>query len=110
MFNLTARGFEQHDIHHIEQIGEQFDLIAVLDVLYYLSPLSDDVLNSIARQIEKLLAPDGLLLLVNHFFFGVDSPSRQTRRIHNVFRRGTSLHIAVEHRRPFFLASIFARK
>jgi 2-polyprenyl-3-methyl-5-hydroxy-6-metoxy-1,4-benzoquinol methylase len=100
--------FAQHDIHHIEQLGGQFDLITVLDVLYYISPLSDDVLKSIARQIEKLLAPDGTLLLVNHFFFSVDSASRQTRRIHGMFRENTSLHLASERRRPFFLASVFA--
>lgn len=100
--------FEQRDVHHIEQIREQFDLIAVLDVLYYLPSMSDGVLQSIAQQVEKLLAPDGILLLVNHYFFGVDPPSRHTRRIHNVFRSGASFTFVSEHWRPFFLASIFA--
>jgi SAM-dependent methyltransferase len=101
----TNTRFEQCDARELSRIGERFDLIAVLDVLYYLSPLSDELLGSIARQIEGLLAPNGVILLVNHFFFGIDSQSRQTRRIHDVFLRETSLKIISEHKRPFFLAS-----
>jgi len=100
--------FEQCDIRNLGRSGEQFDLISVLDVLYYLSPLSDDVLKSIASQLEGLLAPGGVLLLVNHFFFAVDSQSRQTRRIHDEICKGASLVVTAEYRRPFFLASILA--
>ncbi len=101
--------FEQRDIQRIGEIEETFDLIAVLDVLYYLPNLSDDVLKSVAEQIETLLAPGGLLLLVNHFFFRVDPASRQTRRIHDSFRRNSSLQIVSENKRAFYLASIYSK-
>ena len=99
--------FEQQDVLSIAEIGRQFDLIALLDVLYYLSPLSDSVLEAIALQVEALLAPGGILLLANHFFFGFDAASHQTRRIHDEFCESTSLGIAAEYRRPFFLATLF---
>lgn len=101
--------FEQRDIQQIGEIQETFDLITVLDVLYYLPNLSDEVLKSVAGQLEKLLAPGGLLLLVNHFFFYVDPASRQTRRIHNSFPRNSSLQIVSENKRAFYLASIFSK-
>jgi hypothetical protein len=81
----------------------------VLDVLYYLPNLSDEMLKSVARQLEKILAPGGLLLLVNHFFFRVDPASRQTRRIHDSFRRNSSLQILSENRRAFYLASLYSK-
>jgi SAM-dependent methyltransferase len=102
--------FEQQDAHCLEQIKEQFDLIALLDVLYYLPDRSDEALKPVAQQVERLLAPGGCLLLANHYFFGVDSASKHTRRIHKVFQAGTSLCLAAEHWRPFFLASIFAKE
>jgi len=101
--------FERRDIQRIGEIEETFDLITVLDVLYYLPNLSDDVLKSVAEQIETLLAPGGLLLLVNHFFFRVDPASRQTRRIHDSFRRNSSLQIVSENKRAFYLASIYSK-
>ena len=99
--------FEQQDIHNIGQIGRRFDLITVLDVLYYLSPLSDEVLESVARQLEGLLEPGGVILLVNHYFFGIDPQSRQTRRIHDRFQHATSMRVLTEHRRSFFLTTVF---
>ncbi len=101
--------YKQCDILGIEKVGGAFDLIAVLDVLYYVSPLSDEKLSSVARQLEKLLAPAGLLLLVNHFFFGIDPPSRATRRIHDAFRTASGLQVVSEHKRAFFLATLFSR-
>jgi SAM-dependent methyltransferase len=100
--------FEQRDIQEIGKIEEKFDLITVLDVLYYLPNLSDEMLKSVAWQIESLLAPGGLLLLVNHFFFRVDPASRATRRIHDSFGRNSSLQIVSENKRAFYLASLFA--
>jgi SAM-dependent methyltransferase len=99
--------FEQHDVLRVGEIDGQFDLIALLDVLYYLSPLSPDILQAVAFQLESLLAPGGILLLVNHFFFGFDPASQQTRRIHGEFCESTSLSVAAEYRRPFFLATVF---
>jgi 2-polyprenyl-3-methyl-5-hydroxy-6-metoxy-1,4-benzoquinol methylase len=99
--------YERGDIHDLRQITERFDLIAILDVLYYLSPSSDEVLKSIASQMQGLLVPGGLLLLVNHFFFDIDRQSKETRRIHDSFSQGAGLQIVSEYRRPFFLASLF---
>ena len=101
--------FEQRDIQQIGRIKETFDLITVLDVLYYLPNLSDDLLKSVSGQFETLLAPGGLLLLVNHFFFHLDPASRQTRRIHDSFRRNSSLQIVSENKRAFYLASIYSK-
>ena len=102
--------FEQQDVHCLERIQERFDLIALLDVLYYLPDMSEAALKPIAQQVERLLAPGGHLLLVNHYFFGVDPASKHTRKIHEVFQAGTSLRLTAEHRRPFFLASIFVKE
>jgi len=99
--------YEWADVYNLQQIDERFDLITVLDVLYYLSPSSEELLQSIASQMEGLLVPGGLLLLVNHYFFGIDAQSKETRRIHDSFLQGTDLQVVSEHRRPFFLASLF---
>jgi len=101
--------FERRDIQQIGKIEETFDLITVLDVLYYLPNLSAEMLNSVAWQLQKLLAPGGLLFLVNHFFFRVDPASRQTRRIHNAFRQSSSLQIVSENRRAIYLASLYSK-
>ena len=101
--------FEQRDIQQIGKIGGTFDLITVLDVLYYLPNLSEDILKSVAGQIETLLAPGGIVLLVNHFFFHVDLASRQTRRIHDSFHRNSALQIVSENKRAFYLASLYSK-
>jgi len=86
-----------------------FDLIILADTLYYIDPLTEAGLKSIARNISSRLAPGGLLLLVNHYFFGVDSASRATREIHDAFRWAPTLTGIAEHRRAFFLATLFQR-
>jgi len=55
-----------------------FDLIVLADTLYYIEPLTDARLKAIADSLSMKLAPGGLLLLVNHYFFGMDVPSRGT--------------------------------
>jgi predicted TPR repeat methyltransferase len=83
-----------------------FDLIILADTMYYIDALTDQRLNSIAGAIAKRLAPGGLLLVVNHYFFGIDSASKGTRRIHDAFRREPSLYCVAEQRRAFFLATL----
>jgi SAM-dependent methyltransferase len=83
-----------------------FDLIILADTLYYIDALTDTRLNSIAEAIAKQLAPGGLLLVVNHYFFGIDPASRGTRRIHEAFRREPLLDCIAEQRRAFFLATL----
>jgi 2-polyprenyl-3-methyl-5-hydroxy-6-metoxy-1,4-benzoquinol methylase len=99
--------FAQADVLDFQNDGRQFDLIVVADILYYLSPLTDFTLKSLAKKITSLLAPGGLLLLVNHSFFTLDQASRTTRRIHDAFRWSPDLGLVAEHKRAFYLTSIF---
>jgi SAM-dependent methyltransferase len=102
--------FEQANILDLEKtIKGRFDLVVLADVLYYLSPLSDEVLKSIAHVTENLLEPNGILLLVNHYFFGFDVDSKLTRQIHDSFRWTQSLNLLSEHRYPFYLVSLLQR-
>jgi len=101
--------FQQADIGAFAAHEGRFDLVVLADTLYYLSPLTDAVLDGIAARMAELLAPGGLLMLVNHFFFAIDPPSRMTRRIHNRFIAAPELSLTAEHRRAFYLASIFER-
>lgn len=83
-----------------------FDLVAVADVLYYLSPLDDALLRQIALNISRLLAPGGLCILANHYFFRLDPDSRRSRRIHDAFRGSPGFRARAEHRRPFYLVTM----
>ncbi len=101
--------FEQVDVLELGQaIDKKFDLVILADVLYYLSP-SDEKLKSICGSIEDLLMPDGVLLLVNHFFFGHDRDSKITRQIHDAFRWSRFLQFSEQHQRPFYLVSILKK-
>lgn len=86
-----------------------FDLIVLADTLYYIEPLTETGLKTIALNVSSKLAPGGLLLVVDHYFFGVDKASRRTREIHDAFRWSPSLVCAAEHRRAFFLATLLRR-
>ena len=102
--------FQQADLLNIGQLSQgQFDLIVMADTLYYLSPQSDELFVSIRRQLTSLLAPGGILLLVNHFYFRFDALSRVSRRIHDCFRWGPGLRLLGEYRRPFYLVSVLER-
>jgi predicted TPR repeat methyltransferase len=86
-----------------------YDLIVLADTLYYIDALTDDRLKSIIRNVASRLAPGGLILLVNHYFFAIDPASRNTREIHNSFRWSPHLDCVAEHRRAFFLATLLQR-
>lgn len=86
-----------------------FDLIILADTLYYIDPLTEVALKSIARNIASKLTPAGLLLVVNHYFFGIDTASRGTREIHDAFRWAPTLTCVAEYRRAFFLATLLRR-
>ncbi len=92
----------------LEETGREpgFDLIVLADTLYYIDRLTGAKLSSITRNVASKLAPGGLLLVVNHYFFGIDKASRGTREIHDAFRGAASLHCTAEHRRAFFLATL----
>jgi SAM-dependent methyltransferase len=101
--------YSQRDILDDSQPEASFDLIVLADTLYYIYPLTDARLKSIAGNLSAKLAPGGLLLLVNHYFFGIDMPSRGTREIHDSFRWASGLERVAEHRRAFFLATLLQR-
>ncbi|MBX9846943.1 MAG: hypothetical protein K2Z80_34565 [Xanthobacteraceae bacterium] len=66
------RRFEAHDLLDLPQsFAGGFNLVAVADVLYYLSPLDDARLKALAARVADLLAPGGICLLANHYFFGM---------------------------------------
>jgi SAM-dependent methyltransferase len=98
--------FEQSDMLHLpKDLDGRFDLVLVLDVLYYLSPLDAELLKQLAERTVDLLVPGGLCVLVNHYFFAIDSNSRLSRLIHRAFKDSPHFSLVSEHRRPFFLVS-----
>ena len=87
-----------------------FDLVVVADTIYYLPPpIQDVLLKRLAAQISRLLMPDGVLLLVNHYFPMPNAQTRLTRRIHTAFQWSPALTLVAEYRRAFFLASVLRR-
>lgn len=102
--------FETHDLLAFPpSFDASFDLVVVADVLYYLSPMDDDTLKHVATRIGGLLAPGGLCMLVNHYFFRLDAESRRSRRIHDAFSWSPSLTLEAEYRRPFYLVALLRR-
>jgi predicted TPR repeat methyltransferase len=99
----------QRDMLDSSQQESAFDLIIVADTLYYIDPRTPAGLKAIARTISSKLAPGGLVLLVNHYFFGVDKASRETSEIHDAFRWAPTLDCVAEYRRAFFLATLLRR-
>ncbi len=105
--DLPHMTFDQADMLDLPRgLDGGFDLIVLSDVLYYLSPLSDALLKAMALRMADLLAPGGICLLANHFFFAADPDSRLSRRIHRAFAWSPRLHVMSEHRRPFYLATL----
>lgn len=87
-----------------------FDLVVVADTIYYLPPpIQDPLLKRLAARISRLLTPDGVLLLVNHYFPMPNAQTRLTRRIHRAFQWSPALTLVAEYRRAFFLAGVLRR-
>jgi SAM-dependent methyltransferase len=104
--NIT---YAQDDVLDTSYPDASFDLIILADTLYYIDSLTDARLKSITRNAASKLTPDGLILVVNHYFFGIDAASRDTREIHDAFRWAPNLDCVAEHRRAFFLATLLRR-
>jgi len=101
--------FEAHDLLELpESFNNRFDLIVVADVLYYLSPLSDELLEEIAARISRMLTIGGICMLANHYFFKLDPDSRRSRRIHDAFKASGGLVLRADHWRPFYLVTILS--
>jgi SAM-dependent methyltransferase len=92
------------------ELDASFDLVVVADTIYYLPPpIHDTMLKILADRIARLLTPDGVVLLVNHYFPMPNAQTRLTRRIHRAFQWSPALTLLSEHRRAFFLASVLGR-
>jgi SAM-dependent methyltransferase len=104
--------FAMGDISNLPAfIDGAFDLLVITDSLYYLPPpLDDAALRPIAARMGSLLQPGGVCVLANHFFFGLDSASRLSRRIHRAFATSPAFRVKSEHRRPFYLVSVLEKQ
>ncbi len=102
--------FQPGDVLHLSRdLDKAFDLVVLADTLYYLSPLSDEVLEAVRERVTQLLVPGGILLLVNHFIFTLDPGSRWSPKIHQSFRSAVDLTTLHDDRRPFYLVSVFEK-
>ncbi len=101
--------FAQADMAALDPaLDGSFDLVVVADTIYYLDDLDDGALKAHAARVARLLAPGGLCLLANHYFFSADRDSRLSRRIHDAFAWSPGFTLMSTERRPFYLASLLA--
>jgi SAM-dependent methyltransferase len=101
--------FEQGDVNALPTtLDGKFDLVVVADTLYYLDGVDDFSLKMTASRIARLVAPGGLCLLANHYFFAGDRDSRLSRRIHDAFAWSPSFNHVETLRRPFYLVSLLS--
>ena len=99
--------FRQGDVTALDAaLDGQFDLVVVADTLYYLDAVDDFSLKTVVSRIARLLAPGGLCLVANHYFFAGDRDSRLSRRIHDAFAWSPGLRLRAAQRRPFYLAAL----
>jgi len=100
--------FRKVDLLKLDSVSlGQFDLVVLADAIYYLPDLSQHVLQTAREQILQTLAPGGILMIVNHYLFQLDSHSRLMRRVHDSFRLASgSMRLECEQRRPFYLVSV----
>jgi SAM-dependent methyltransferase len=99
--------FAQADVTALDtSLDGGFDLVVIADTLYYLDERDDGSLKRTASRISRLLAPGGICVLANHYFFSGDADSRLTRRIHQAFAWSPDFALISEHWRPFYWVSI----
>lgn len=102
--------FQQGDVLNLSRdLDNGFDLVVIADTLYYLSPLSDEVLHTARERVAQLLVPGGILLLVNHFILNLDPGSRWSPKIHRAFRSAPALTAIHECRGAFYLVSVLEK-
>ncbi|MBX9844580.1 MAG: class I SAM-dependent methyltransferase [Xanthobacteraceae bacterium] len=102
--------FRAGDVHTFDPDGRQYDLIVAADVLYYAVPSAQEpALAAVANRLAACLAPGGMVLLADHYFFGLDAASRITQAIHDTFPQAAGLQIQSRHFRCFYLATLLQR-
>ncbi len=110
--SLTRPGlrFQQGDVTALDpSLDGLFDLVVVADTLYYLDAVDDFSLKTVVARIARLLAPGGLCLVANHYFFAGDRDSRLSRRIQDAFTWSPCFALLSAQRRPFYLASLLQK-
>jgi SAM-dependent methyltransferase len=105
---LTNLRFAQCDVLDLPSNWDgSFDLITILDTLYYLPPpIDNELLKALALRLSRLAAPQGLVVIANHFFSGMDADSRLSLRIHDAFRWSPGFQTVAQYRRPFYLVTL----
>ncbi len=100
--------FMQGDILHLpDDLDGGFDLVTILDAIYYLPPpIEDAMLKALVLRLTKLAAPGGTIVIANHYFSGQDADSRLSRRIHDAFIWSPALQFVAQYRRAFFLTTV----
>ncbi len=108
--DLGTLSFEQGDVTDLPaSLEARFDLVVVADTIYYLDHTDDAALARVARTVASLVAPGGLCMVANHYFFAADKDSRLSRRIHDAFLALQPLQLVSQHRRAFYLATLLAK-
>jgi len=104
--------FRQGDIADLPGALEGgYDLITIMDTLYYLPSADDAALADVADRIAGLLAPGGIVVLSNHLFAGGwDKATRLSRRIHCAFCCSPRLRLVSCHWHPFFQTTVLERR
>ena len=103
--------FQQADLMDLpRELDGRFDLVVIADTLYYLSPLNNELLKRLACRVADLLAPGGICLIADHFFFSADMDSRTSRRIHDAFSWSPRFSVISHNRKPFFLVTVLEQR
>ena len=103
--------FGRGDILNLPRsLDGKFDLVLAADTIYYLAaPIEDAVLKAVALRFADLLAPGGLCILANHYFFRGHPESPMTRRIHKAFQWSSGLRMVSSHWHPFYLVAVLEK-
>jgi 2-polyprenyl-3-methyl-5-hydroxy-6-metoxy-1,4-benzoquinol methylase len=106
--SIANLAFAQGDIAELpDALGGGYDLITIMDTLYYLPSTSDTALDDVATRIAAMLAPGGIVVLSNHLFAGGwDKATLLSRRIDRAFCRSARLKLVSRHWHPFFQTTI----
>lgn len=83
-----------------------FDLLVIADTLYYLDQMDDQSLKRLTTRLARLLMPNGMCVLANHYFCPGEKDSELSARIHRAFAWSPSFTLEREHWRPFYRVSI----
>jgi 2-polyprenyl-3-methyl-5-hydroxy-6-metoxy-1,4-benzoquinol methylase len=110
MHALENVRMQQGDVLALDpELNGAFDLVVIADTIYYLpTPLHDLTLHRLVHGLRGLLAANGILMVVNHYFPLPNASSRLTRRIHAAFESSRDLSMLAEHKRAFYLTGVFA--